>query len=176
MRRSLSLFLVSFLTAVLLGINIPAALADQGSVDIPLDSGSVKLVKPIDIVESDMFRDGGTMYAVLKDSNGKSFPFCLDGRIQEVTVEEFEKGVKSKPRHIFVGATHPASAGAQEIPVDGKEEKILLGILEDWVREHLSGEEQKEILGDHGMHGIPPQQRIALRVLQLISDIKGRLQ
>ena len=163
---------IIILSVITLAINSPQVLADQTNyVEIPLSTGTFKLVKPIEIDSADMYRDGGTIYVVLKDTNGKTFPFCLDGRMQALRIFE-----KPRPYHIFIRVMHPSIAGAQEIPINGKEEKILLKVLEDWIKENVSEEEQRNLQDVLNYEKIKWTDKSykARRILQLVDRLKKR--
>lgn len=147
---SVRVWLARILGMMILAINIPVVLAEQVEyVEIPLATGVVKLMKPIEIKYAGMFQDGGTLTITLKDKEGQTFPFCLDGRLRVLSI--WEVGTKPKPRHIFVGAGYPDSPQARKIPINGQEEKALVKILQDWINENISNDEQK-ILSDVSKH------------------------
>ena len=159
-------------SAILIAMSISIVSADQtDNVEIPLSSGIVKLIKPIEIVHADMFRDGGTMEVTLKDKDGRTFTFCLDGRMQSLGLWK-----KPRPYYIFIGVSHPDMPGGKPIPVGGKEEKAILKMLEDWINENISAEDQKNV-SDVSMHkkiAWTDQLYKARRILQLIDRLKQR--
>ena len=159
---------IIMLIAVLLLAQVASA-ADYA--EIPLATGAVKLLKPIEIKHADMFSDGGTISVILKDKNGKEFPFCLDGRMQELELWQ-----RPKPYHMFVNATYPESRGAASVPVAGKEEKAILKILQDWINENISKEDQANIadVSKHKNIKWTDQSYKARRILQLIDILKKR--
>ncbi|MDP3143099.1 MAG: hypothetical protein Q8N14_04040 [Candidatus Omnitrophota bacterium] len=143
--------------------------SSEEALEIILPSGVAQLYAPLEIEDTQYYRDGGTIGVVLKDRDGKFFSFCLDGRMQ---VANF--GEAAKPYHIYVGATHPESPGAQSVSIGGREEKSLLKALQAWADEQLSAKEKERILNVQSPDGITEKEIKAYRVLEIIEVLKNR--
>lgn len=96
-----------------------SALEQDESVTIFLQEKNITLHSPFEITRTIMFRDGGTIAIAIEDSAGISLPFCLDGRIQR----------PSPLRHLYIGATHPSDAKAEQVPISSAAEKVILTVL-----------------------------------------------
>jgi hypothetical protein len=113
------LLLISMLAlSTMLAQGLIASEHDE-AVTIALEGKSITLYAPFEITQAMMFRDGGTIAIVVEDSAGVSLPFCLDGRINR----------PSKLRHLYIGATHPSDAKAEQVPISSAAEKAILTIL-----------------------------------------------
>ncbi|MBL7131554.1 MAG: hypothetical protein ISS45_09170 [Candidatus Omnitrophica bacterium] len=113
-------------------------------------SETIELHKPLKIEEILYYKDGGTIGFVIKDSKGKIFQFCLDGRMRVATEPGFLGELKNlmttqKPYHFYFEVTHPEGSGAQEIPIGGKEEESIAVILEHIMSEKLSDEQMVKL-------------------------------
>lgn len=128
-----------------------------------------ELVQPITVKDAQMFSDGGTISIVLEDHVGKTFSFCLDGRLQQATAWQAITGSHPK-RHLYINATHPSIVGAQELPIGGAEEKMILKILQDLMNPKYSKEQRQQILNSPGTDE-NFKDRWVLRVLQ---SLQGR--
>jgi hypothetical protein len=95
------------------------ALEQDEAVTITLEGKTITLYSPFEITSAVMFRDGGTIAIVIEDDMGSSLPFCLDGRIKR----------PSPLRHLYIGATHPSNAKAEQVPIGSAAEKAILTIL-----------------------------------------------
>jgi hypothetical protein len=111
---------------VLVGILVLSIMLAQGltlqqheTVTIVLQEKNITLHSPFEIIRTIMFRDGGTIGIVIEDSAGISLPFCLDGRIKR----------PSPLRHLYIGATHPSDAKAEQVQIGSAAEKAMLTIL-----------------------------------------------
>lgn len=134
-------WLLGIIGGILLTSHFSAISANYSDlIEIPVRAEEIKLIKPIDIVHAEIFRDGGTISVSLKDAQGTIFSFCLDGRLQEVGL-----GQEPKPLAVFVNATYPNDPKGEPLPVGGRKEKIILKILQDWINDHVSAREQKEL-------------------------------
>jgi hypothetical protein len=162
--------LIGFFALGIILISDPAVYGNlEEALEIILPSGVVQLYAPLEIEDAQYYRDGGTTGVILKDKKGKLFSFCLDGRIQ---VANF--GEAAKPYHIYVGATHPESPGAQSVSIGGREEKSLLRVLQTWADEQLSAKEKEKILNAQSLDGITEKEVKAYRVLEIIEVLKNR--
>ncbi len=120
MKKSLFKNFVLAVVIVFGVMHTPALIAfGQDEVQIDLPGKTIKLYPPFEIVQTMMYKDGGTVGIVVEDSRGVSVPFCLDGRIK----------VPADSRHLYIGATHPGNSKAEEVPIGGKAEKTVLKIL-----------------------------------------------
>lgn len=145
---------VIFIFTVILFIGLVFVDVEDDAFQIILPKGTGKLYRPIEIKDVLEYRDGGTIGIVLKDSKERTFSFCYDGRAIIVPwFDTYEEIVKYEeeyrlrhPRHIYVGATYPDEAGAQKIPVGGKEEQSILQLLENIMEEKLSEDERLTML------------------------------
>jgi hypothetical protein len=112
------LLVVMLALSMMLASSLSAFEQDE-AVSIALEGKSITLYSPFEITRTMMFRDGGTIAIVIEDSAGVSLPFCLDGRIKR----------PSPLRHLYIGATHPSDAKAEQVPISSAEEKTILTIL-----------------------------------------------
>ena len=113
------LLLMSILTLSMILTQSPIALEQDVAVTIILQEKNIILYSPFEITRTMMFRDGGTIAIVIEDGMGISLPCCLDGRINR----------PSKLRHLYIGATHPSNAKAEQVPIASAAEKAILTIL-----------------------------------------------
>jgi hypothetical protein len=95
------------------------ALEQKETVIITLQEKNITLYAPFEITRTIMFRDGGTIAIGIEDSAGISLPFCLDGRIKR----------PSPLRHLYIGATHPSDAKAEQVPISSAAEQAILTIF-----------------------------------------------
>ncbi len=72
---------------------------------------------PVEVMQADIFEDGGTIGVVLRDSEGKELFFALDGSLDG-----------GDPRYFYVSTNH-LSGETVAIPYGGEEERELLQIL-----------------------------------------------
>lgn len=138
---------------------------------IPLNAGVMKLIKPIDIVRAEIYRDGGTISISVKDSEGTIFSFCLDARVQIVSSPQ---EIKTYP--IFINAAYPDDPNGELILMGGPEEKLILEILQEWINRYVLAGGQKE-LPNVSVHGAPKStdERDKFRiVLRFIDRLKSR--
>jgi hypothetical protein len=112
------LLVVMLALSMMLASSLSAFEQDE-AVSIALEGKSITLYSPFEITRTMMFRDGGTIAIVIEDSAGVSLPFCLDGRIKR----------PSPLRHLYIGATHPSDAKAEQVPISSAAEKAILTIL-----------------------------------------------
>ena len=112
------LLVVMLALSMMLASSLSAFEQDE-AVSIALEGKSITLYSPFEITRTMMFRDGGTIAIVIEDSAGVSLPFCLDGRIKR----------PSPLRHLYIGATHPSDAKAEQVPISSAAEKTILTIL-----------------------------------------------
>ena len=76
--------------------------------------GKINIVLPVDILQIILYRDGGTVGVILKDSKNVEHRFCFDDRAS--------KQKNGKALKIYYGATHPELKGAKPLEVKGKNE------------------------------------------------------
>ena len=112
------LLVVMLALSMMLASSLSAFEQDE-AVTIALEGKSITLYAPFEITRTIMFRDGGTIAIVIEDSAETSLPFCLDGRIKR----------PSPLRHLYIGATHPSDAKAEQVPISSAAEKAILTIL-----------------------------------------------
>jgi hypothetical protein len=112
------LLVVMLALSMMLASSLSAFEQDE-AVSIALEGKSITLYSPFEITRTMMFRDGGTIAIVIEDSAGVSLPFCLDGRIKR----------PSPLRHLYIGATHPSDAKAEQVPISSAAEKAILTIF-----------------------------------------------
>jgi len=86
---------------------------------IALNQGSITLHAPYEIKETMMYKDGGTIGIVVKDSKGVLLPLCYDQRIK----------VPKEDRFVYVGATHPDQSSATKVARGSKTERALFRVL-----------------------------------------------
>ena len=86
---------------------------------ISLNKGSVTLDAPYEITETLMYKDGGTIGIVVKDSKGISLPLCYDQRIK----------VPKESRFVYVGATHPDESSAKKVIRGSESARALFKVL-----------------------------------------------
>lgn len=113
------LLLIGLLTISVLLPHSLVASESYKAVSIVLQGKIIQLYPPFEIIKTMMYRDGGTIAIVIEDGKGNALPFCLDGRIKR----------PSKIRHLYIEATHPSNAGAQQVPAGSDTEKFILKIL-----------------------------------------------
>jgi hypothetical protein len=91
------------------------------------------VIPPVEVSEIVAYRDGGTIGMQMVDRLGSELPLCLDGRV---------KGGRNakKPFQLYLGARHPTHPHARAIPVGGKEERAILGLLEQAQARTQAGE------------------------------------
>lgn len=87
---------------------------------------------PIEVLNSASFLDGGTIGVSIKDASGRVLRFSLP---ENMIAELRSKGTNKKPRHISVGAEHHRLPGAIQLGLKSKEEKQLLKLLKQWLKE-----------------------------------------
>jgi hypothetical protein len=112
-----------FSVFVLAGIALFASTgtyAGGDAVTIELKKGSVTLNPPFEVEETLLYKDGGTIGIVIKDSQGISLPLCLDGRIK----------MPAEDRHVYVGATYPDESSALRVTSGSANQKTLLELLQ----------------------------------------------
>ncbi|MGM0568337.1 MAG: hypothetical protein ACQESB_03865 [Elusimicrobiota bacterium] len=100
-----------------------------------MDSAPFNYDAPFIIKDTDIFRDGGTTFAVLEDKNKKELVVCFDHQI----------GSKTKNR-IYFGDVHPTKENAELVAINSSLEKNILDALQDAIDKIISEQEQKELL------------------------------
>ena len=113
------LLLVGVLALSIMSAQSPLAWEQDKAVTIVLQEKNITLYSPFEITRAMMFRDGGTIAIVIEDSAGISLPLCLDGRIKR----------PSPLRHLYIGATHPSDAKAEQVSISSAAEKAILAML-----------------------------------------------
>ena len=113
------LMFVGLLALSIMSAQSLIAWGQDKAVTIALQERNITLYSPFEIIGTTMFRDGGTIAIVIKDSAGVSLPFCLDGRIKR----------PSPLRHLYIEATHPSDAKAEQVPISSAAEKAILTIF-----------------------------------------------
>jgi hypothetical protein len=113
------LLLVGVLASSMMLTSSLSAFEQDEPITIALQEKNITLYSPFEIISTMMFRDGGTIAIVIEDSAGISLPFCLDGRIQR----------PSPLRRLYIGATYPSDAEAEQVPIGSAAEKAMLSIL-----------------------------------------------
>ena len=124
--------------------------------------GTTTLTLPIDVLEADTLKDGGTIEMKISDTLGKTLSFCLDHRL---TVK--------KPYHVFLQADNSAAICSKEVPIGGQEEKALVLILQGWLDSKLSQAEQEKYLSKPFDSSQKEEYKIRLAV-QFVYGIKNR--
>lgn len=136
MKRKNCLWLISiFIFSIISFIALEVYGEETNPNDVVSLSDKIKLYAPINVKSADMFEDGGTIEIDIEDSRGQALPFDLDGRLATTVFS----GEKTKDKKMFIGG-YPGSPGAIELSVGGDQEKIILRILEDWVKLNVSQE------------------------------------
>ena len=102
----------------LIALLLPAAAYAQDTSIIALP----QLNPPIVLRDLRVWRDGGSLGFVLGDGLGKTITFTVDGKLGSPT-----------PRSMFLGVTHRDDPGAQQLPLDGAQERQLLTYLALWL-------------------------------------------
>jgi len=125
-----------------------------------------KYYEIVEIIDILYYRDGGTTGIIIKDSYGKNFSFCFDGRLQEVN--------KTNKRHIYLGATYPTDPNAQKLLIGGAEEKSILKILRNWVAGKIPKEEQVKLSNINTVVGLSEEELKIYRVLKIIGILENR--
>lgn len=113
------LFLIGLLVMSMIQVNGAMAGRCNDAIHIVLPNETVALYPPFEIVSTVMFRDGGTIRIVVKDSTTKCVPFCLDGRTKR----------PSEERQLFIGAPHPSDSKAHALPIGASAERSILRVL-----------------------------------------------
>ncbi|MDP8267054.1 MAG: hypothetical protein P9M07_08995 [Candidatus Aceula meridiana] len=90
----------------------------QSEVIISCDDRSIVLALPIEVVQAELYEDGGTIGITVKDAENQEFSFCLDQRVMSK-----DKG------SIFVGADYPDKPGAGKLSHNSEPEANLLNML-----------------------------------------------
>jgi hypothetical protein len=77
------------------------------------------LKAPVLVIETIVYRDGGTIGIVLKDKTGRLFSCCVEGR------DNVNNG------NIFINANHVSHKEAIKVPGNSEAEHLLLKVLND---------------------------------------------
>ncbi|MFH1201638.1 MAG: hypothetical protein V1674_01950 [Candidatus Omnitrophota bacterium] len=133
---------------------------EEETVEIPLSGRTVVLHWPLKLEQALYYRDGGTIGIVIKDREENTFQFCLDARLSV------------KKHQVYVGAVHPEASGAETLSFEGKEEKAIVAMLEEFIRRELSPERQKEILEKKQAGSLSEEENNLWLVLEFIRRIK----
>ena len=96
---------------------------------------------PVELVDASVYRDGGTKSVLMRSGTGKSFSFCLDGRLQLAGA--------TRKSHVYLGARHPTHAGAELIGIGSPEEQQLVALLRQWKQVNIP----EGLCERRGMHG-----------------------
>jgi len=151
-----------FIIAVTLLVGLKVYGEQANIIEITFSGKTVKLYSPITIENVLSYYDGGTTGFITKDSKGTKFSFCLDGRMHQ-----------PNPRHIFIGSNYPTGPVAVEVPIGGAQEKIILKILEDWLRANVSQEQQVKLSNWNNVATTQEEGTIK-SVLRVIGELKNR--
>lgn len=111
-----------------LSLVLAAALAGAVTMARAAEPALPALREPVTITEADLYEDGGTWYARLVDADGAVLEFCVDGRLCAVPAGG-TRSAEPRPDAIFVGARHPADAGAFALAPGGPAEQRLCAIV-----------------------------------------------
>lgn len=169
-RKLISILLTGIISFGIILAKEPVVYAGQSDAqEVILSSGIVRIFPPIEIKDILYYQDGGTTGIILMDSRGKTFYFCLDGRLR---VQESGKALE--PYHIYIGATHPEGPGAQSIPVGGKEEKSILKLLQIWLDDQVPAQEQEKLFNTTSVINLSEEEIAAYRVIRVIESLKAR--
>ncbi len=99
--------------------------ADEGALLRQLNA----LSAPVEVVESDMFWDGGTIFVRLKGAKGREVVYCMDGRM-----------MSSDQGAVFADCTHP-SRGGIKVAAGGAVERKLISMLKEWLGRTTEGDD-----------------------------------
>ena len=112
------------------------ALAESETATIELKESSITLIPPFEITETMLYKDGGTIGIVVKDSQGISLPLCYDRRIK----------VPEEERFVYVGATYPDESSSKKVVNGSETEKALLKVLTSAENTGLSPNIRKDLV------------------------------
>jgi antitoxin component YwqK of YwqJK toxin-antitoxin module len=84
-----------------------------------------QLIPPVDVISADTIKDGGSISVSLQDNSGKVLFLCLETPWNH-------------PRSIYVGEVSYTLPRAKKIEQGSESEKLILKLLEDWVRKNTS--------------------------------------
>lgn len=96
-------------------------------------------VAPIEIEEVQYFEDGGTTGVSMTDADGRSFSFCLDGRLR------LQNADMNEPYYLYIDSTYPTDSNAVKVAVGGGTEAKVLLLLQDWVERNVSEDKESEL-------------------------------
>lgn len=175
-KRLLNSFLIGISVFGIISISLPVGYADQNdAVEITLHNKTVKLYNPIEIKVADMYSDGGTIAIILEDIHRTEFSFCLDARMEILKLNDILAGRRPKfYKHIYLNAKYPTDARAYKVPIGGKEEKIILKILQDWLKNNISLDQQKKLLESEKIPASDIKEYKAKRILRLVEILENR--
>jgi len=109
-----SIFIVCFMI-----VNNSDVYARVKDISIPLLS--INMYPPFELESSGIYKDGGTIGIIIKDSKGTLLPLCYDGRIKTPLGK----------RYLYVGATNPNSSKAKRVIKGSATEESILKILKN---------------------------------------------
>ncbi len=113
---------------------------------------------PVSVKNVVLYREDGTIGVVIVDGKRREFSFCLE--------KTFIK--PSESQSIYLGVVHPSLDGARRIKIGALEEKVLMKVLEKWMRKIVSEEKQAEFLRNKSLAGFSDEEVKAYWVLQVL--------
>ncbi|MCM8814242.1 MAG: hypothetical protein NC924_09995 [Candidatus Omnitrophica bacterium] len=118
------------------------------------------LQPPFSIAEIRHYRDGGTIGAIIKDTTGSTFSFCIDRRID-------------RPAAIlYWGALYPTAASAQIITHRDMRFYSTIALLQQILSQHLSLPQQT-LLRTYPGDALAPEKKglfLVLRALEILQQ------
>lgn len=122
----------------------------------------LKISPPITIEKIDLFRDGGSIGVGLLDSSDIRYVFCIDGRIGSYTLD-----------HVYINSFHPNVINAKLIPQGGKEEEKIIELLQNYLDDKFSKEDQGRLRNAYGNQKLSEEERIATLSINVIDRMRN---
>lgn len=95
----------------------------------------------IRILHTGFFLDGGTTCFRLADEQGDTLEGCFDGRTQVITA--------GYPSELYIGSLHASRATARRLPLGGQEERRLVELLSQTLRDSLGSQLDSLLKEEH---------------------------
>jgi hypothetical protein len=122
---------------------------------------------PLELVEANIYADGGTLMVVFKDAKARILELCVDREEPIVPPNRLYD-------RLFVGAASPRKPNAILTASGGKTEKMVLSLLKGWVKEHLPDKTLNELRSRASVVGLSESEVKHLRVIQVMDALAKR--
>ena len=118
---------------------------------------------PLEVVDADIYEDGGTALVIFTDARGCEYRLCRDGRESEVEA----------PRHLYINATYPTEDGARVLDPASRQGRSIHRALVAWFEERMTEKLRVQLFELKTLVGLSESETRTARVLELIRGFGG---